>query len=180
MQENEQKKSRAPLQLPLMGEIFIVLTIKASFRTQRDSILNTESTKKTKHFRKAQQATQVSSLWSEGLRQISQSYQSSTNKKINLWKKIAQIGNYCQLKSCLQLAIKEFVKFTLITNYASAISINQINPLPFFSSSSRYLPVFKNWTARSNCVSRPSSSRSVSRSTSISGVTPTPSRNFPS
>ena len=53
------KKAESPSNSPQGGEIFIVLTVKASFRTQRDSILNTESTKKTKHFRKAQQATQV-------------------------------------------------------------------------------------------------------------------------
>ena len=53
------KKAETPSNSPQGGEIFIVLTVKASFRTQRDSILNTEFTELTKHFRKVQQATQV-------------------------------------------------------------------------------------------------------------------------
>ena len=47
---HKKKKQRSP-PAPQGGEIFIVLTVKASFRTQRDFILNTEFTELTKHFR---------------------------------------------------------------------------------------------------------------------------------
>ena len=48
-----------------------------------------------------------------------QSYQSSTNKNGYLWKKIAQIGNYCQLKHqrCVYIEIIRFSLLSLANNF---------------------------------------------------------------